>query len=299
MQINIQIVTTENLNDLLSRKLVEQGHNIVSKTSSYSEAFNKYKDSLPDILLVDIDITDTNSGIKFCRGIYNIDSDAHIIVLCEFLNTAIKSQLFEIGVEHWFEKPFQITNILAAIKSIESNYNLLQLRDKRNNLEFTDVTNDKFISKKEEFNSNVNSLREQIRLNRQHDDLNNTYNHFNNNSLDFDFTLDSSDEDIFKLDIEDTGMFFSQKEGIEYKENDYQTLEYKHSEKVNHETNGKRTYLGLPVFIDKNKINSENENTNNIEIQNNPSAGINISDDTNITNNKKELFGFIKNLRNK
>lgn len=290
MQINIQIVTTENLGDLLSKKLLEEGHNIVSRTSSYSEAFNQYKKNLPDIVFVDIDITDTSNGIKFCRGIYNIDTNAQIIVLSEHLNISIKSELFEIGVEHWLDKPFQVTSVLGAIHSICSNYDLLKLRDERTFLDFNAVNNTTTLSKKEQVNQNIYSLREQIKANRQLSD----------ESSYFDLTLDSSDEDILKRDIDadNTNTFTNIYNDFGISSNTSSAFKYERSENINHETDLRKTYLGLPVFIDKDNSQIEKENTYKSTLENETSIDEDITCDRSNTSSKKEQFlGFIKKLK--
>lgn len=295
MNINIQIVTTDNLSDLLTKKLVEEGHNIVSKTNSYSEAFNQYRNYLPDLIFVDLDILDVSSGIKFCRGIYNIDTNAQIIVLSENLNTLIKSELFEIGVEHWIDKPFQIINIFSAINSICSNYDLLKLRSTRKILDFNEFKNT--ISQKDQNYSNINSLREQIRLNRELSEKpaesnQDTFLNFDEQPA-FDFTLDTYDEEFFNLDLEDDCTPSKPDRNL-HAEN-LNVSRHNHLDQVTIKTKGNKTYLGLPKFIN---INDLDKDTNKTSFDSNQNISKENQAPQNNTQEKKEpLLGFIKRLR--
>lgn len=134
MKINIQIISSSNLNKLLCKKLIEENHNIVSISESYEDALYDYSSSQPDIVILDLDINNNHSGIALCRKIYNLDTYAKVIVLSDHLDVLKKSELYEIGVEFWLDKPFEVSKIFEYIDTIKENNNLLDSRNKRSHI---------------------------------------------------------------------------------------------------------------------------------------------------------------------
>ena len=132
--------TVENLS-LLNKLLSEQGYD-VSLFPKAELALQALKLSIPDIILLDINMPGMN-GFEFCEELKKNEEyhDIPIVFLSAMQNIKDKLSAFQSGGIDYITKPFQFDEVLIRVKThiklrqqqkqLEENYHQLQLLEKR------------------------------------------------------------------------------------------------------------------------------------------------------------------------
>jgi len=108
-----QFLVREGLKDLL----YFNGYNVIAEASDGKEAISKYKETSPDLVIMDIDMPEVN-GFHALQGILKIDPKAQVIMLSgqadsENIKTAIK-----VGAKSFLVKPFDRKMVISKIQEL-------------------------------------------------------------------------------------------------------------------------------------------------------------------------------------
>ena len=121
---------------LLHAILGDEGHNVIGVTSS-REAFAVLENELPDLILLDILMPDSN-GIDTCRKLKSMPKVSHIPVIFISSQEEISDKVtaFEAGGVDYITKPFEAQEVLARVKTHLTLYHLQNnLQQKNRELE--------------------------------------------------------------------------------------------------------------------------------------------------------------------
>ena len=113
------LIVEDNIDNLqlLSTLLTKSGH-IIQAVKSGQEALDAVRDSIPEIILLDVNLPDI-SGYEVCRRIKEnaLSRDLPILFLSALHDTDSKLQGFEVGGVDYITKPFHFTEVLARIQT--------------------------------------------------------------------------------------------------------------------------------------------------------------------------------------
>lgn len=94
----------------------------VIEAENGSDALKVFSDSLPDIVLLDINLPDM-SGIEVLRAIKNVDKDVPVIIITAFGNIQTAVDAMKFGAHDFIEKPFEIEKLNIVIdKALENAF---------------------------------------------------------------------------------------------------------------------------------------------------------------------------------
>lgn len=147
----ILIVDDEQINveffDLMLSKL---GF-IVEKASNGREALEKVKEFTPDLVMLD-NIMPKMSGWEVTRLLksnseYAEWHDVPIIMFSAMDDVKDKIEGFELGVDDYITKPFNFSEVLARIRSVLRNHELIdQLKKRESRIALQEQLNDKLLA---------------------------------------------------------------------------------------------------------------------------------------------------------
>lgn len=151
MRKKILIVDDEQINveffDLMLSKL---GF-IVEKAANGREALEKVKDFTPDLIMLD-NIMPKMSGWEVTRIMKNDPEyaewhDVPIIMFSAMDDVKDKIEGFELGVDDYITKPFNFSEVLARIRSVLRNHELIdQLKKRESRIALQEQLNDKLLA---------------------------------------------------------------------------------------------------------------------------------------------------------
>lgn len=95
--------------------LREAGHEVIGEAINGSNAVEIYKALLPDIVLMDVTMPDTN-GIDALKKIIEINKDAVVIILTVVGKPEKVLEALNSGAKSYVTKPFDVSSVLNAIK---------------------------------------------------------------------------------------------------------------------------------------------------------------------------------------
>lgn len=81
------------------------------------EAFEKYKESEPDVVLMDVIMPNMN-GLQSTKKILDYDPNAKIIVLTAADQKKVKDDFKEIGVDEYITKPYDTERVKQTIEDM-------------------------------------------------------------------------------------------------------------------------------------------------------------------------------------
>ena len=95
--------------------LEEKGFEIVAAASDGLEAIEKYEQTRPDIIILDITMPNMN-GLDAMHKIFDIDPKARIIMCSALGQQQLIVEAIKAGVKDFIVKPFKPERILSAIE---------------------------------------------------------------------------------------------------------------------------------------------------------------------------------------
>ena len=279
MNITILTVDTDYTRTLLNTKLEEQNHTVIAGTNNYEEALSLYKTYLPDIIILDIDLGSTNKGLSFINELLDIDPSAQVIALSTFFQDTTKARLLKKGIDRLVMKPYQPAHIWEQIDNICETNNILGLREARENLISDSSFPSHTYNKGKQLNNQILSLRDQISRSRNLQENKDDKFNLDSNSDTDDFILDfnpteKTDKDYtsYSLNISKTNMsdksqdigisLYDTQEEVSTYNSDHPTLYRDFSNKIHKVQENEynlKSYLGLPVFIDRENVFNPND----------------------------------------
>ena len=103
---------------MLSEILNEGGYEVVAEASNGKEAIDKYKESKPDLVTMDI-IMPEMGGIDAVKEIMNHDENAKILMVSAMGQQQLVVEAIQAGAKDFIVKPFEASRVLSAIKNIQ------------------------------------------------------------------------------------------------------------------------------------------------------------------------------------
>lgn len=101
----------------LRKILTENGHEIVAEASNGEEACQKYAETKPEIVTLDITMPKMD-GIEALANICKVDNEANVIMISALGQEAKILEALDKGAKQYIIKPFKNTDVLAKIDNI-------------------------------------------------------------------------------------------------------------------------------------------------------------------------------------
>lgn len=95
--------------------LTKNGFVIAGEASDGAEAVELYKETVPDLVTMDITMPDMN-GIDALKEIKRIDPNAKVIMCSAMGQQAMVIDAIQAGAKDFIVKPFQAERVIEAIK---------------------------------------------------------------------------------------------------------------------------------------------------------------------------------------
>jgi two-component system chemotaxis response regulator CheY len=97
--------------------LTKNGYEIVAEAENGAIAVEKYPDTKPDLVLMDITMPDMD-GIQALKKIKEIDPSANVIMCSAMGQQAMVIEAIQAGAKDFIVKPFQAERVLEAVKKV-------------------------------------------------------------------------------------------------------------------------------------------------------------------------------------
>jgi two-component system chemotaxis response regulator CheY len=101
------------IKDILSKN----GYEIVAEAENGAIAVEKYPETKPDLVLMDITMPDMD-GIQALKKIKEIDPSANVIMCSAMGQQAMVIEAIQNGAKDFIVKPFQADRVLEAVKKV-------------------------------------------------------------------------------------------------------------------------------------------------------------------------------------
>lgn len=97
--------------------LTKNGYEIAGEAENGAKAIEKYKDLLPDLVIMDITMPEVD-GIVAVKEIKKLNLDAKIIMCSAMGQQAMVIESIQAGARDFIVKPFQAERVLEAVKKV-------------------------------------------------------------------------------------------------------------------------------------------------------------------------------------
>ena len=95
--------------------LVKNGYNIAGEAENGVKAVEKYQETKPDLVLVDITMPEMD-GIQALKKIKAIDANASVVMCSAIGQQAMVIESIQSGARDFIVKPFQPDRVIEAVK---------------------------------------------------------------------------------------------------------------------------------------------------------------------------------------
>lgn len=97
--------------------LTKNGYNIVAEAENGVKAVEKFNETKPDLVLMDITMPEMD-GIQALKAIRELDSSACVIMCSAMGQQAMVIEAIQSGAKDFIVKPFQAERVLEAVKKV-------------------------------------------------------------------------------------------------------------------------------------------------------------------------------------
>ena len=97
--------------------LTKNGYNVVGEAENGLKAVEKYTETKPDLVLMDITMPEMD-GIQALKKIKELDSGATVIMCSAMGQQAMVIEAIQSGAKDFIVKPFQAERVLEAVKKV-------------------------------------------------------------------------------------------------------------------------------------------------------------------------------------
>jgi len=97
--------------------LTKNGYEIVGEAENGARAIEKYKDLIPDLVIMDITMPEVD-GIQAVKEIKKINGDSKIIMCSAMGQQAMVIESIQAGAKDFIVKPFQAERVVEAVKKV-------------------------------------------------------------------------------------------------------------------------------------------------------------------------------------
>lgn len=94
--------------------LVTGGHKVVAEALTGEEAVTKYRELLPDLVIMDLVLPNKN-GIDAADEILSMDRGAKIVIISVLDDIPLIQAAFAIGAVDFIHKPYDPSNLLGIV----------------------------------------------------------------------------------------------------------------------------------------------------------------------------------------
>ena len=101
------------IKDILSKN----GYNIAGEAENRIKAIEKYNETKPDLVLMDITMPEMD-GIQALKKIKEADANACVIMCSAMGQQAMVIEAIQSGAKDFIVKPFQAERVLEAVKKV-------------------------------------------------------------------------------------------------------------------------------------------------------------------------------------
>jgi len=101
------------IKDILSKN----GYEIAGEAENGLRAIEKYKELIPDLVIMDITMPDLD-GIQAVKEIKKINTDSKIIMCSAMGQQAMVIESIQAGARDFIVKPFQAERVVEAVKKV-------------------------------------------------------------------------------------------------------------------------------------------------------------------------------------
>ncbi len=104
------------MRSLLNNKISGHGFIIIAEAQDGEEAIMKYRETFPDIVLLDITMPNTN-GLVALEGIMQIDPNAKVVMCSAIGQQAVIIEAIQKGAKDFIVKPF-FDNLVSILNNL-------------------------------------------------------------------------------------------------------------------------------------------------------------------------------------
>ncbi|MCQ2535404.1 MAG: response regulator [Lachnospiraceae bacterium] len=97
--------------------LTKNGYNIAGEAENGMVAVDKYKETSPDLVLMDITMPEMD-GIQALKKIKESDPNASVIMCSAMGQQAMVIEAIQSGAKDFIVKPFQAERVIEAVKKV-------------------------------------------------------------------------------------------------------------------------------------------------------------------------------------
>lgn len=97
--------------------LTKNGYNVVGEAENGAKAIEKYNETKPDLVLMDITMPEMD-GIQALKKIKESDPKAMVIMCSAMGQQAMVIESIQSGAKDFIVKPFQADRVLEAVKKV-------------------------------------------------------------------------------------------------------------------------------------------------------------------------------------
>ncbi len=97
--------------------LTKNGYNIAGEAENGLKAVEKYNETKPDLVLMDITMPEMD-GIQALKKIKEMDPNAKIVMCSAMGQQAMVIEAIQSGARDFIVKPFQAERVLEAVKKV-------------------------------------------------------------------------------------------------------------------------------------------------------------------------------------
>ena len=97
--------------------LTKNGYNVVGEAENGAKAIEKYNETKPDLVLMDITMPEMD-GIQVLKKIKESDPKAMVIMCSAMGQQAMVIESIQSGAKDFIVKPFQADRVLEAVKKV-------------------------------------------------------------------------------------------------------------------------------------------------------------------------------------
>ena len=97
--------------------LTKNGYNVVGEAENGAKAVEKYQETKPDLVLMDITMPEMD-GIQALKKIKSMDPNASVVMCSAMGQQAMVIESIQSGARDFIVKPFQPDRVLEAVKKV-------------------------------------------------------------------------------------------------------------------------------------------------------------------------------------
>ena len=97
--------------------ITKNGYNVVGEAENGLKAVEKYTETKPDLVLMDITMPEMD-GIQALKKIKELDSGATVIMCSAMGQQAMVIESIQAGAKDFIVKPFQADRVIEAVKKV-------------------------------------------------------------------------------------------------------------------------------------------------------------------------------------